>query len=264
MSLVFAAFTPHPPLLIPNIGKENIDKLQATKKALEEMEKTLYISQPDTLLFITPHSKLFPESFTINANPELSFDFKDFGDLATRGTFNTDLNLIADISNAAKNQHIPLILQSDPSLDYGTGVPLFYLSQHLSNIKIIPIGYSLLDFKKHFDFGYFLKDIIMDSSKRVAVIASGDLSHRLSDKSPAGFSVMGKKFDDTLIETLKNGNISGLINMDEKFCQEAGECGLRSLLVLMGVLRNMNYNLKLHSYESPFGVGYLAADFALD
>lgn len=264
MSLVFSALTPHPPLLIPNIGKENLVKLETTKKSLEELERALYISQPDTLIFITPHGKIFPEAFTINANPEFRFDFKDFGDLATKGTFNADLNLIADISNAAKNQRLPLILQSEPALDYGTSVPLFYLSRHLTNIKIIPIGYSLLDLKKHFDFGYFLKDIIMDSSKRVAVIASGDLSHRLSDASPAGFSPSGKKFDDLLIESLKTGNISGLINLDEKICKEAGECGLRSLLILLGVLRNMNYDLKLHSYESPFGVGYLVADFSLD
>jgi len=35
MSLVFAAITPHPPLLIPSIGKDVIKKVDKTKKALE-------------------------------------------------------------------------------------------------------------------------------------------------------------------------------------------------------------------------------------
>jgi hypothetical protein len=38
MSLVFAAIVPHPPLLIPSIGKEGIKKIDKTKRALEKME----------------------------------------------------------------------------------------------------------------------------------------------------------------------------------------------------------------------------------
>src|SRR3989339_182781 len=112
MSLVFAALSPHPPLLIPTIGRENLNKLEKTKQALEELEKALYISQPDTLVLITPHGKIFKDSFTINANPEFNFDFKEFGDISTQGNFKADLNLIADVSNAAKNQNFPLILTS--------------------------------------------------------------------------------------------------------------------------------------------------------
>ncbi|HPV70731.1 MAG TPA: AmmeMemoRadiSam system protein B [Candidatus Magasanikbacteria bacterium] len=263
MSLVFSALTPHPPLLIPNIGKENISKLAATQKAMIDLEQHLYTTKPDTIIFITPHGQTFPESFTINTTPEYQFDFKDFGDLATTGKFKSDLNLISNIANAAKRQHQPLVLHSEKSLDYGTAIPLFYLSQHLPNIKIIPLSHSALGLKDHFDFGYFLKDVIMNSEKRIAVIASGDLSHRLSPNSPAGFSPLAKKFDDTLIETLKTGNISGLINLDETLRQEAEECGLKSLLILMGILRNMSYDLKLESYENPFGIGYLVANFSL-
>jgi len=264
MSLIFAAFTPHSPLLIPDIGKEHINKLKVTKESLETLEKELYVAQPDVIFVISPHGHIFPDAFTINANPTLKTDFREFGDLTTTSTYENDLSLIANIANASRNEAAPVVSQSQETLDYGAGVPLFYLAKHLPNVKIIPITYSLLDYKKHHDFGHFLKEIIMDTNKRVAVIASGDLSHRLSSDSPEGFSPSGQEFDQLILESLKTGNTTNLLNYDPKKCDETGECGLRALLILLGILRNMQYNLKIHSYESPFGIGYLTAEFLLD
>ncbi|MBI5732220.1 MAG: AmmeMemoRadiSam system protein B [Candidatus Magasanikbacteria bacterium] len=264
MSLVFCALTPHPPLLIPNIGKENIDKLKATQEALEELEKDLYAAQPDTIVIISPHGRVFPDTFVINVFPEATIDFREFGDLATSGRYQTDLNLIADIAHAAQNQGMPLALQSASVLDYGAAVPLFYLLRHLKNTRVVPMSYSLLDYKAHLDFGYFLKEIFMNSTKRIAVVASGDLSHRLSSASPVGFSPLAKKFDEMVLENLKTGNTAGLLSIDQKMCSEAAECGLRSLLILLGILRNVKYKLRILSYESPLGIGYLTAGFELD
>lgn len=264
MSLVFSALVPHPPLLIPDIGREHLEKLKITKESMETLEKNLYISQPDTILLITSHGLIFSDTFTINAYPKFKVDFREFGDLVTKGAYDADLTLISAMANAAKEEKWPLVLQSQENLDYGAAVPLYYLTKHLPKIKIIPLSYSLLDYKKHLDFGYFLKEILMNSERRVAVIASGDLSHRLSNEGPGGFSPLAKKFDDLVLESLKSGNTTGLVNCDAKLCDEAGECGLRSLLILLGILRNMQYKLKILSYESPFGIGYLVAEFIMD
>lgn len=264
MPIVFSAFVPHPPVLIPDIGKENVEKLKITRQALEDLEKNLYVSQPETIIVITPHGHIFQDVFTINAYPELIIDFREFGDLTTKGKFKADLNLIAEITNTAKLRQMPLVLQSEEIIDYGTAVPLLFLAKHLPKVQIIPISFSFLDFKNHLDFGYFLKENFMNSNKRIAIIASGDLSHKLSENSPAGFSPLGKKFDETVINSLKTKNTAGLLNLDQKTCVEAGECGLRSLLILLGILRNVNYNLKIFSYESPLGIGYLVAEFVID
>ena len=50
MSIVFAAVTPHPPMLIPNIGKEKLETLANTKKALELLEQELSAVPGDLLL----------------------------------------------------------------------------------------------------------------------------------------------------------------------------------------------------------------------
>ncbi len=263
MSLVFAAVVPHPPILIPNIGRDNLKKIQATKEALEKLEENLYVSKPDTILVISPHGRLSPESFTINFNPDYTVDLRDFGDPVTKTRYVGDLQLAQNIAEAAKLDDLPLTLQSEPALDHGSAVPLFYLTRHLPNIKIVPVGYSLLPAKSHLDFGYLMKEEIMKLNRRVAVVASGDLSHALTNEAPAGFSPDGKKFDEMVMECLKNHNTAALLNLDPNFCESAAECGLRSILILLGVLQRVNYDLSLLSYEGPFGVGYLVAEFVL-
>lgn len=263
MSLVFAAIAPHPPILIPTIGKEHLKKIQATEEAMKKMEQDLYVAKPDTLIIISPHGHLLADAFSININPSYQVDLREFGDLITKNEYQSEMNLALKIKESAKLKHLPLVLQTEPVLDHGSAVPLFYLTQHLPNIKIIPIGYSLLDAKTHLDFGYLIKEEIMNSNQRVAIIASGDLSHALTDDAPAGFSPEGKKFDEMLIEALKSHNTTALVNLDPKFCEAAAECGLRSFLILLGSLQRVNYELKLLSYEGPFGVGYLVAEFVM-
>lgn len=261
MSLVFAAITPHPPILIPTIGKEHLKEIQATEEAMKKMEQDLYVAKPDTIIIISPHGRLLSDAFSININPTYQVDLREFGDLTTKNVYQSDLHLALKITESAKLKHLPLVLQTEPILDHGSAVPLFYLTQHLPNIKIIPVGYSLLEAKTHLDFGYLIKEEVMNSNQRVAIVASGDLSHALTDEAPAGFSPEGKKFDEMLIEDLKSHNTSALVNADPKFCEAAAECGLRSFLILLGALQRVNYELKLLSYEGPFGVGYLVAEF---
>lgn len=264
MSLVFAAFTPHPPILIPSIGKENTKKIKATKEAMDKLEEDLYVTKPDTILVISPHGQILANAFSINFNPTYTVDLKEFGDLTTKSEYQSDLNLIARIADEAKLKQLPLVLQTDARLDYGAAVPLFYLARHLPEIKIVPVGYSLLGSKTHLEMGYLIKEEILKTNQRVAVVASGDLSHALNNEAPAGFSPEGKKFDETVIENLKSRNTAALINLDPKFCQAAAECGWRSLLMLLGALQRVNYELKILSYEGPLGVGYLVAEFGLE
>jgi aromatic ring-opening dioxygenase LigB subunit len=125
------------------------------------------------------------------------------------------------------------------------------------------MGFCDLDWKTHLDFGYLVKEKILDTNKRVAVIASGDLSHALSADSPAGFNPVGIKFDEKIQELLANGNAVGMLQLEADFVKNASECGFKAFLILMGILKNLDYTYRQHSYEAPFGVGYLTANFII-
>ncbi len=265
--LVFASICPHPPILIPAIGQDNLEQIKKTKEAMQKLAEDFYAAQIETVLIISPHGQLLEESFTLNASSKFTASFKKFGDLETELKFKGDPTFAYQIKERLETK-MPLQLTVNQELDHGIGVPLYYLIQPLLNlekqIKIIPLGYSYLDLKAHFSLGRELAEIIHQTKKRIAVVASGDLSHALTPEAPAGYSESGKKFDQKLVEMLKQKNIEGILNLDKNFIESAAECGLKSIVILLGILNEQNYAPDILSYEGPFGVGYLVCNFELN
>lgn len=262
MPIVFSAITPHPPVLIPAIGKKNIKDLKNTTQAYRKLEENLYVQRVETIVIISPHGPVMPNSFTMNLSPEFIINFEDFGDLITKLKLTGDIGLAYKIRESLETK-APLQLISEPKLDHGSGVPLFLLTQNLKKIKIIPIYYSGLDLEAHFKFGQLLKKQLMLSMSRIGIIASGDLSHRLTKDAPAGYSYQGAKFDKKLSDCLKNKKTQDILKINKKLINEAGECGLKSIVMLLGILDGIQYEPKILAYEYPFGVGYLTMSLNL-
>lgn len=256
MPLVFAAITPHPPLLIPAIGKEEMAKVEKTKKALATVEAELYLSKAQIIIIISPHSGLFKDSFALNAERQFQSNFEKFGDLTTKKQWSGTPELAAQLAHDSRGRDLPVQLVSEERLDHGVTVPLFYLTNNLPEIKILPVGYSGLSAMEHVRFGEMLKDRIMASAKRVAVIASGDLSHHQAENPAAN------KFDQTLTALLAHRSVGSIIALDDELVCDVDECGYRSILILLGVIKNLDYKFTIHAYENPFGVGYLTGSFS--
>ena len=259
--ITFASFVPHSPILIPEVGKENLKKLKDNIQAYKNLEHDLYASKPDLVILISPHANSQEgEFFTINQQPKLRADFKDFGDLVTKLEFDNDIGLGYQIKESCED-YFPIMLTSNKQLDYGSGVPLLYLMEHLPNTKIISIGYADLPYGDHIKFGELIRKQINLADKRVAIVASGDLSHKLHKDSPAGYSPRAQELDQTIIKLLNNNQVDDIVNIDRKLVKEAGECGLRSLLILLGIIKELNYQPEKLSYQAPFGIGYLVENF---
>ena len=58
---------------------------------------------------------------------------------------------------------------------------------------------------------------------------------------------------------LENYQVEKILTMDPDLVQAAGECGLRSIAVLLGCLDGEAVQTEILSYEGPFGVGYPVA-----
>jgi aromatic ring-opening dioxygenase LigB subunit len=262
MAIVFAAITPHSPILIPNIGKENINQLKMTKIAFEKLFLSLRSSGAQTILLISPHGHIQSESFSMNLAPEFSCHFEEFGDFATRRAWLGNVGFAHKLKEALETK-APLQLISDPVLDHGSSVPLCLLTDESYKPKIIPLYYSGLDLSSHYNLGAQLRQELLRRKEPVAIIASGDLSHRLDKTAPGGFSPRAKRFDARISKYLQEKNNQGLLGLDPDLVAEAGECGLKSILILLGILDSINYTPKLLSYEHPFGVGYLVMNMEL-
>lgn len=256
--IVFSAIVPHSPLLLPDIGKTHGKKLTQTVAALADIEQRLYVTRPDTICVISPHGQVLGDAFGINLSAQYATSFKDFGDFKTSKTFRSDFMLIDRIQRAIRKD-VPLALHSDETLDYGFGVPLHLLTAHLANPTVIPVTTSGLDLKAHFEFGKAMRDEMLNSNKRVAVIASADLAHSLTKDAPGGFSPRGAEFDAKIQELLAQRNVPGLLQVDPTLCAEAKECGLRAILIALGLLDGIDYTARVLSYEGPLGIGYLVS-----
>jgi aromatic ring-opening dioxygenase LigB subunit len=261
--IVFASFVPHSPLLIPEVGKNNLAQLENTVLAYKKLEQEIYAAKPDTIILIARHAEILEKAFSINQQPEIKVDFKKFGDLVTKIQLPNDIALGYQIKEAVESS-VPITLTSHDMLDYSAGVPLYYLTPHLANIKIVPISYSSLGNQAHFDFGRHIKEMIHRSGKRVAVIAAGDLSHKLHQDSPAGYSARAQEFDQSLMTYLSENKLEEILDFDPDFVKEvAAVDGFYSLLILLGVIKNLNYRCDRLSYQAPFGIGYLVENFKL-
>lgn len=259
-----AALVPHPPIIIPEVDRGQIKEVEQTIKAMKKLAQSLAQKDPSTLIVITPHGPLNPAKLNIAGTEKLQGDLKDFGaDLNFE--MDNNLGMAEKIVEEANAEGIPATLYRDDSdyaiLDHGVLVPLYYLLEDLGNVRVIPITYAHLDRNQLFAFGQVIEQIAKKEKGSIGLIASGDLSHRLSYQAPAGYSKIGKEFDQMIITYLKEGDLSSLIKIEPEIIEQAGECGYPSLLILLGAIYQKRWKADVLSYEGPFGVGYAVVDF---
>ena len=261
MAIVFGCIVPHPPIIVPDIGKGGEREISATTRAMETLTEKLAHHHPETALIISPHGKHQPDAMGILTAPSSSGDLSTWGSREPHQTYQNDLDMAKLIEQESKKAHVPTtpIGRGGYDLDWGVTVPLYFLKHALKGASLLPLTFSWLPLEKHLAFGKAIRKAAEASQKRVAIIASGDLSHRLIPNAPAGYDPMGKVFDEKLVKAVSCGDVTTLLKFDTELIERAGECGLRSIIILLGALDGLKVQPEVLSYEGPFGVGYMVA-----
>ena len=271
MGKILSAYIfPHPPLIIPEVGKGEelgaIKTIEAAKKAANEIKE----EKPTTIIITTPHGPVFQDYIYISTSNTLYGSFAKFGSSQVSMEFENNTSLVSEIIKNAEAEGIlaggleeGLIKKYKVSkeLDHGALVPLYYINKEYKAFKIVHISIAGLMPQELYKFGMCIAKAVNDSNERVVFVASGDLSHRLSKDAPYGFNKQGKEFDDMFIDSVKHLNVERLIEADEELCENAGECGLKSFLMMFGAVDGLDLKSEVYSYEGPFGVGYSIASF---
>ena len=257
--ITFVGLVPHGPSLIPTISGEKIAKAKKTVTALTDLEKRLYLTHPDTIMVLSPHGKAIPGQASIYFDETHECTLREIGDYSTKLTCSPDVELIEKLRHHAINSGIQMTLKTVKDLDYGVVVPLWYLTKHLKKVKIIALNSHIEGLKENYNLGKILKEELVKTNRRVAIIASTDLAHSALTYS----SEKAKEFDSSLVKLIENNNIPGLLALEREGLDLAKPCGLSQLLLLLGMLDGMAYTTQNYSYEAPFGVGYLVTHFKL-
>ena len=261
--LIFGCMVPHPPLLVPDVGRGQEVAIKATSEAMEKLADMLDKKKPETVLVVSPHTELYGNAMGILTAESSVGDMSRWGAPRTRNRFQNDLELVELIMDEAKMADISTkpLDEDQFELDWGIMVPMHFLQRALEGASLVVLAFSFLSLRNHFAYGQAIKRAIDRSQKKVALIASGDLSHRLISTAPAGYDPMGKVFDERLVKALSSLDIDDILNMETELIERAGECGLRSSVILLGALDGLKVRPEILSYEGPFGVGYLVASF---
>lgn len=249
---------PHPPLIIPEIGKGEEKKIQDTIDAYHEVGRRIGALRPDTIVLISPHQIMYADYFHISPGKSGKGDFGQFraGQVEMKVTYDTEF--AENLGKLAEAGEIPAgtLGERDRRLDHGTMVPLYFVNPYWTGYKLVRVGLSGLALTMHYELGQRIKETAEVLGRNTVVIASGDLSHRLSAAGPYGYKEEGPEYDRRIMDVMGSGDFGKLLEFPEDFCEKAGECGHRSFTMMAGALDRTGVRAERLSYEGPFGVGY--------
>ncbi len=258
-SLVFSGIAPHPPIMVPEVGREAIAHVRGSIEAMAQLTRRLIDSGAETVILISPHAPLEADSFVAYEGPILYGDFTNFHAPETEFSAQVDEELLNAIRQTAADATYRVSTLVANLLDHGTAVPLYFLLSNGWSGQIVALGYSFLSNDDHLRFGSCIAKAVDQIGRRVAFIASGDLSHRLKPEAPAGYNPSAHVFDEQVVGALRANEPSRIVEIDHGLRKLAGECGYRSMLVAIGAASGLPLSCEVMNYEAPFGVGYLVA-----
>ncbi len=269
-TVVLGGLSPHPAILVPDIGRGEEKKASATIKGLKTLAQE-FVRQPfETLVIITPHGPAFSNAFSIRTETILSGDLGQFGAGHVGVSLRGDAELAEAIFQKTREKGISTVwldegskrrYRIDEKLDHGVVVPLWYLVNQGFAGKLVVINAGFLPYRATYEFGKCIKQASFDLGRRVAVLASGDLSHRLTTDAPSGYHPRAGEFDDLIVNALKSSDVSALLSLDRTLVEDAAQCGLRPIIAAFGALDSRRLSCQVFSYEGPYGVGYCTAAF---
>jgi len=257
--IVAGALVAHPPILLAEVGGVQSDRVRATAEAFRELDGILAQVDADVAVVISPHSPSSMTSLPVRRAARPAGDLSRFHAPQVRVEAETDTALVNGLVVDGQRAGFSLIWAEESDLDHGVVVPLHSLRRTMANKRCVFLGVSAWPLHRFVDFGTWLQGRLRDHS--AILIASGDLSHRLTADAPYGFQPEGPVFDRLVIDALREHEWERIEGMDPDLIEEAGECGLRPLAILLGAARAAGLTSRVLSYEGPFGVGYPVVAF---
>ena len=262
-------YTPHPPIIIPAVGKGEEVQAAATREAMVQAATQMAELGPDAVVVIGPHGPIFADSFTLEVDTKVRGSFAAFGAPEEKLTAAIDIELTTAILHSGEALDLPLAgltarlkqrFRLTAQLDHGALIPLWFLAAALGGElpPVVLVNVAGLPLLEHYSLGTAIRQAAEEQNKRVVVIGSGDLSHRLSVDAPAGYHPKAYLFDEGVAKLFREQGTVELFAL-ESLAEDAGECGLRPLAAFLGAFEGLAGEYRLLSYEAPWGVGYLVA-----
>lgn len=258
MGILAGFMLPHPPLIIPEIGRGEEQNIHSTTLACRQAGREIAALRPDTIVLLSPHQTMYADYFHISPGRSARGDFGQFGAKQVCLEVSYDTEFVTYLGGVAgsHNLHAGTLGEREKKLDHGTMVPLYFVNQYYTEYRLVRVGLSGFPLTAHYRLGQCIREVSEILGRETVIIASGDLSHRLKEDGPYGYRKEGPEYDARIMDVMGRGAFGKLLEFPESFCETAAECGHRSFTVLAGAFDGTRPEVRRLSYEGPFGVGY--------
>ena len=258
MSIIAAYMVPHPPMIVPQIGRGNEKQIQETIDAYRDVAREIASLKPETIIISSPHSVMYSDYFHISPGRNAHGDFSSFRAQELRFQERYDEELVRRICSISDAENFPAgtLGERDRAIDHGTMIPLYFIRQFYSDFQLVRMGLSGLPLADHYALGRIIQQAVEDLDRRSVFIASGDLSHKLKSYGPYGYAKEGPQYDARVMDVCSRAAFGELLDFDEAFCDKAAECGHRSFVIMAGALDGRAVEARQLSHQDVTGVGY--------
>ncbi len=263
MPILAAFMVPHPPMIVPMIGRGSEEQVRDTIRSYERVADEIASLRPETIILTSPHATMYADYFHISPGRGAKGSFASFGVPVISFSETYDEEVTRRIEKMAGDWHIPAgtLGERDPMLDHGTMVPLWFIRQKYNDFKLVRIGLSGLPLADHYKLGMLIREVVEATGRKAVFVASGDLSHKLQDYGPYGFAPEGPQYDEKIMDVCRRAAFGEMLDFDEVFCEKAAECGHRSFVIMAGALDAQRVEATVLSHEDVTGVGYGVCTF---
>lgn len=271
MSLVCAAVTPHGSSIIEEIAGEQRELFKPTRVGMEKMAETLAKYQPDTVVLLTPHGLRLKDFNSVYTTEHCRGELSQFGETVSLD-YNCDKPLALELLAGIEDAEIPVVganygslsgLGSNIVMDWGTLIPLWFLSKHMPNQPKLVVVTPTRDIPitEMVRLGEVIGRVCQQSSKRIALIASADQGHAHSADFLYGYHPAAKIYDDKINEIVKSDRLEELLHFDEEIVTHAKPDSLWQMLILYGALQICPMKGEFISYQVPTYFGMMVATY---
>ncbi len=256
--LIYSAHIPHSPALLPHLTKGQAKVFLKTRRAIGEIAADLYSRQPDVILLLTPQGPGRSDAFVLNFAPRYRAHFVPFGDFATEAYFTGDPLLAYRLRDGLGHLY-PVRTVTQSELDAASGAAMLQLTRNKKSFSILPLIHPLAGAARLYEFGAAAREVIEASTQRVAVVSLGDLAR--SPKATEKDAEAAAVWDATLIKYINEKNTPSLLELEGDKIEALAVGAFRPLVILLGILRGVNYEPQVLSYQQKFGVGMMVIRF---
>ena len=256
----YAVLMCHAPIVIPEIGRERADECASSTQSMIDIANNLVAAAPDLLVVLSPHTPRLEDRFCCVTGDRLSGGFERFGHPQIHAEFPNANRIIPELKAECAREGVLMDTIPEFSLDHGAMVPLEFMKRAGWSGETLVLGFpyqpSHVDCRR---LGRAIAKLSNDKGESWAILASGDMSHRLIPNAPAGFHPDAQRFDDHIVTQVRAGNLNSAVMVDERLRALAAEDVVDSLEIASAAIDFEREGIKVLSYEGPFGVGYMNA-----